>query len=63
LRPRPRAIGSSDLEAGEYWQVLRLPRSDAVQLGKDALACLKRHQQRRNARANAYLVHFAFAPR
>jgi hypothetical protein len=37
--------------------------SDAVQLGKDALACLKRHQQQRNSSGNAHVVHFALAPR
>jgi DNA-binding transcriptional ArsR family regulator len=64
--PRMRPVKTAPArqgDAAEYWQVLKLSRTEALRLAKDIGDCLKRYAGRHGVARDAYLVHFAFAPR
>jgi hypothetical protein len=63
--PRMRPVKSPTAgpdEAAEYWNVLKLSRTEALRLARDIGDCLKGYAARHGDARKSYLVHFAFAP-
>jgi hypothetical protein len=61
MRPVKNSTAGSD-EAAEYWNVLKLSRTEALRLARDIGDCLKGYASRHGDARKNYIVHFAFAP-
>lgn len=61
MRPVKNPTARPD-EAAEYWNVLKLSRTEALRLARDIGDCLKGYASRHGDARKNYLVHFALAP-